>query len=180
MGDSLQNQLRALGLANSQSGQRSGKKQSPDKAKKPAGSSKKQQIPEEVSLHRAYALREREEKRQADRSRQQQLEEQRRRRELNRAIREIVTARRLNIHDAEMARHFMFNGRIRKVYVTMEQRRALAAGELGIVYLSGSYHLLEPDALKAVRQLSAEHVVDLDLATPDEDPGHPVPDDLVW
>ena len=73
----------------------------------------------------------------------------------------------------------MFRGRIRKIAVTAEQLRALNGGELGIAYLSGAYHLLAAEHLEAVRQLSAEHVVDLEDGHHD-DGDHPVPDDLVW
>ena len=60
-----------------------------------------------------------------------------------------------------------------------EQQQALTAGEIGIVYLTGGYHLLAAEALEAVRAISADHVIDLRGGNPDED-DHPVPDDLVW
>jgi uncharacterized protein YaiL (DUF2058 family) len=179
MGDSLQDQLRALGLAQSRRAAEQ-RKQQPSRKAKRQGQNKGSKSAGELSLDQAYALREREERRQAERARQQKLEEDRRRRELNKAIREIVSAGRKNREDAEIARNFMFNGRIRKVYVTAEQQQALSMNELGIVYLAGSYHLLGPDSLEAVRRISAKHVVDLSLATDEDDPEHPVPDDLIW
>lgn len=181
MGDSLQDQLRALGLADNQpqKPQRGSKTKPARRAGRTSGTPTGE-AGQELTLDQAYALREREEKRQAERARRRKVEEERRRRELNRAIREIVTARRQNRDDADIARYFMFKRRIRKLYVTAEQQQALAADELGIVYLAGSYHLLEPEALAAVRQLSVEHVVDLEAETSGEDPDHPIPDDLVW
>jgi uncharacterized protein YaiL (DUF2058 family) len=179
MGDSLQDQLRALGLARSRQAAEQ-RKQEPSCKTKRQGQNKRSKPAGELSLDQAYALREREEQRQAQRARRQKLEEDRRRRELNKAIREIVSAGRQNREDAEIARNFMFNGRIRKVYVTAEQQQALSMDELGIVYLAGSYHLLGPDSLEAVRRISAKHVVDLSLAAGDDDPEHPVPDDLIW
>jgi uncharacterized protein YaiL (DUF2058 family) len=182
MGDSLQDQLRALGLADSrpEKRQRGSKGRPARRAGKTPGTPSGKDPGHELTLDQAYALREREEKRQAERTRRRKLEEERRRRELNRAIREIVTARRQNRDDADIARYFMYNGRIRKLYVTAEQQQALAADELGIVYLAGSYHLLEPEALADVRQLSVDHIVDLGAETASEDPDHPIPDDLVW
>jgi len=179
MGDSLQDQLRALGLAQTRRAKKQ-RKQEPSHKVNRQGQNKGSKSAGELSLDQAYALREREEQRQAERARQQKREEDRRRREVNKAIREIVSAERQNREDAEIARNFMFNGRIRKVYVTPEQQQALSMDELGIVYLAGSYHLLSPDSLKAVRQISAEHVVDLSLAAGDDDSDHPVPDDLIW
>ena len=178
MADSLQDQLRALGLAQSKPAVKQGKRQQSPRQHQDAVR-KGPQPPGEMSLDQAYALRAREEERQAQRARRKKEEEDRRRRLVNKAIREIVATRRQNRADADISRNFMFNGRIRKIYVNAGQQRALSAGELGIVYLSGSYHLLDPDALEAVRQISSEHVVDLGLDASDEDPEHPVPDDVV-
>jgi len=179
MGDSLRDQLRALGLAQSRPAAERTKQQTSRKANR-RGQGRGAKSAGELSLDQAYALREREEQRLAQRARQQKLEEDRRRRQVNKAIRDIVSAQRQNRDDADIPRNFMFNGRIRKIYVSAEQQRALSAGELGIVYLSGSYHLLGPEALASVRGISSEHVVDLGLEAGEEDAEHPVPDDLIW
>jgi uncharacterized protein YaiL (DUF2058 family) len=176
MADSLQDQLRALGLAKNKPKKRPNEKTA-KKRKRSAPS--KGQKGGEVSLDQAYALRRREEQKQADRARRKKQAEDRQRREINRAIKAIVSAHRKNSEKADIARHFMFRDRIRKVYVTREQQKALGAGALGIVYLSGGYHLLEAEQLEAVRKISVEHVVELPDAAEDED-DHPVPDDLVW
>jgi uncharacterized protein YaiL (DUF2058 family) len=180
MGNSLQDQLRALGLAGREPERRQRKGRPARKAKEAGDSAGQPRHDRELTLDEAYAMRQAEEQRQADTARRRKLEEERRRRQVNDSIREIVNARRLNRDDAEIARNFMFNGRIRKIHVTTEQQQALAADRLGIVYLAGRYHLLEPDAIQAVRLISAEHVVDLGDEATDEDPDHPVPDDLVW
>lgn len=180
MADSLQDQLRALGLAKSQPEKKRRQNQSGQPRQANKAGSPKTEPNRELTLDQAYALRAREEKQQAERARRQKIEEDRRRRQLNQAIREIVTVRRLNRDDADIARNFLFNGRIRKIYVTAEQHKALASGELGIVYLAGRYHLLEPDALEAVRRISVAHVVELGSEGEADDPDHPVPDDLEW
>jgi uncharacterized protein YaiL (DUF2058 family) len=176
MADSLQDQLRALGLA-----KKKAKKRPAKKAAKPRARStvKKAERGGEVSLDRAYALRRREEQKQADRARKKKQAEDRQRREINRAIKAIVEAHRKNSDQADISRHFMFRDRIRKLYVTREQQNALGEGRLGIVYLSGGYHLLEPEQLAAVRKVSADHVVELP-AGEDGEGDHPVPDDVVW
>ena len=78
-----------------------------------------------------------------------------------------------------MPRNFLFRNRIRKLYVTPEQNKALAEGEMGLVYLSGGYHVLPADALEEVRGIAADHVVDLDAGSDEEDE-FPVPDDITW
>ncbi|RLE19546.1 MAG: DUF2058 domain-containing protein, partial [Actinobacteria bacterium] len=81
---------------------------------------------------------------------------------------------------AEVPRHFMYRGRIRKINLTPDQLKALNAGELGIAYLSGGYHLLDPEHVEVVRKLSAEHIPDLASGEPEEENEFPIPDDLTW
>lgn len=174
MADSLQDQLRALGLAKKPSGQKqAGKRRKPARKSAPHGKTG------EPSLERAYAMRQRQEQREADAARRRKLAEDRRRREINERIRAIVGAHRQNREDADIARNFLFRGRIRKLYVTPEQQAALAMGELGIVYLTGGYHLLASEPLDAVRAIDPEHVVELDSGSSDEEE-FPVPDDIGW
>jgi uncharacterized protein YaiL (DUF2058 family) len=179
MSDSLQDQLLALGLArDSRKKKHQVSSRKPGKPRpNPGGEGGKK--PGEVSLQKAYALKKRDEQKQADHARSKKRAEDTQRRFLNNKIRTIVVPNRLNRDDAEIARNFMFRGRIRKVHVTPEQLKALNAGELGIAYLSGGYHLLANEHVEAVRRLSTEHVAELNTETED-DGDHPVPDDLNW
>ena len=179
MGDSLREQLRALGLAQEKPDRRAGRGRGSTKGKRRAGKPAAAGSGGEPSLDEAYALRAREERRAAERSRQAKLSEERRRREINEKIRRIVEDGRLNRDDASISRHFLYKGRILKIYVTAEQQRALADGQMGIVYLTGGYHLLAIEPLDQVRGISADHVVELQDGDPDENE-HPVPDDLIW
>ena len=175
MADSLQDQLRALGLAR--------EKPAAKKRAKPAGKPRRRKPGSgstgEMSLDKAYSLRQREEKKQADRLRRRKQAEDRQRQEINGQIRTIVEKHRLNADGAELARNFLFRGRIRKIHVTSEQQRALSEGEMGIAYLSGSYFILAPEHLESVRAISPDHIVELGDGVEDEG-DHPVPDDLAW
>ena len=190
MSKSLQDQLLALGLADEKS----------KKVRKPAryNSSKVEQRPGaakspkreqargikalagEVSLDRAYAMRKLEEKKQADTARKRKQAEDRKRRQLNKDIKAIVSKHRLNDAKAEIPRHFMFRGRIRKINLTSDQLKALNAGDLGIAYVSGGYHLLDPQHVEAVRNLSEDHIPDLASVETEEEKEFPIPDDLAW
>lgn len=190
MSKSLQDQFLALGLASKKrkktpkksrrspgnAGQRPGVVSSPKK--EPGGG--KQAAGGEVSLDRAYALRKQEEKKQADTARKRKQAEDRKRRQLNNEIRAIVSKHRLNDAHAEIPRHFMYRGRIRKINVTPVQLKALNAGELGIAYLSGGYHLLAPEHVEAVRKLSEDHIPDFASGETEEENEYPIPDDLAW
>ena len=133
-----------------------------------------------MSLDRAYALRRQEEKKQADTARKKKRAEDLQRRQLNNEIRAIVSKHRLNDSKAEVPRHFMYRGRIRKINLTPDQLKAVNAGELGIAYLSGGYHLLAPEHVESVRKLSAAHIPDLASGDTEEDNEFPIPDDLTW
>ncbi|MBT8047522.1 MAG: DUF2058 family protein [Xanthomonadales bacterium] len=181
MSKSMQDQLLALGLASKK----------PSKQKRPTGKAAQRRRkagpvgdkipPGELTLEQAYALKKKDEQKRADQARREKQEEDRRRKKLNHEIRSIVKTNRLNHDDAEIARNFMFRGRIRKVHVTPDQLQALNSGELGIAYLSGGYHLLTKEHTEQVRGLSADHVPNLVESRPDEDEGEfPVPDDLTW
>ena len=179
MADSLQDQLRALGLAKEKKPVR--KKKAPRKKNRGQGSpATPTPRDREPSLDKAWAMRANEEKRSAEQRRARKIEEDRKRRELNKAIREIVKPNRLNREDAEVARNFMFRERIRKVYVTPDQNSALGSGEMSLVYLSGGYHVLAAEHAEAVRRIAADHVVDLSVGDDPAEEEHPVPDDLTW
>jgi len=199
---SLQDQLMALGLAREeqgadstagrgQSGKKStgkipapgrpGKRRSKGAAsrKKPSGTGSGR----EVSLADAYKLREKDAREKLERAREEKRLEDLKRRAMNKAIRAIVEPNRLNDEKAELSRNFMYKSRIRKVNVTASQQKALNEGELGLVYLSGSYHILSAAHVAEVRKLSPDHVPDLsgaEPADPEAENEFPVPDDLVW
>lgn len=176
MSDSLQDQLRALGLAKKSQERKKPRHQGKPPPKKPSA---RKPASGEMPLGKAYALREKEEQKSADQARRRKQAEDRKRREINKKIREIVKDRRLNVDDAEVPRNFMYRERIRKIYVTSEQNQALIKGELGLVYLSGGYHVLDRETLEQVRAFAADHVVDFESTSEDEEE-FPVPDDINW
>ena len=82
--------------------------------------------------------------------------------------------------EADIARNFMFKGRIRKVLVNKNQLAAVNSGELVIVYLAGSYHLVQAEFAGIVQEIAPDHLPDLGAENSPADEGFPVPDDLVW
>ena len=58
-----------------------------------------------------------------------------------------MPARRLNDPAAEIARHFDYGGKIKRIHVNAEQLKALNAGELGVVQLDGRYLLVTAEVL---------------------------------
>ena len=92
----------------------------------------------------------------------------------------------MNAADAEIARHFDYGGKIKRIYVTAEQLPRLNAGELGVVQLNGRYLLVTAEVLiEAERIFPAALALKVDPNAPVAndpygDPQFQVPDDLVW
>ena len=82
--------------------------------------------------------------------------------------------------------HFPRGDRLKRLYVSDDQRRRLAAGELAIVGFRGRHHLVPRPAGERVRELRPE--VFVFIATGDDGAqeadagyeGYAVPDELVW
>jgi uncharacterized protein YaiL (DUF2058 family) len=134
-----------------------------------AGSTPAPQAGRDISLEQAYRIREHQEKSEKQRERDRKLEEDRKRAALNRQIKQIVDAGRLNLPDASESRYFMYKDRIRKIHVSAEQLLEVNSGILGVVYLAGGYHLLKADQVEAVRTLSPSHVPELLTGGPEDD-----------
>ena len=186
MGDSLKDQLVALGLASPEDKKRAAKKGGRKKGGgKRAGAGKggrnRRGHPGEMSLDEAWRARQREEKQSAEEKKRRKQEEDRQRRKINLSLQQLVEKHALNDASAELKRNFLYKGRIRSVLVTPEQMKALNAGELGLVFLRGSYFVMAPEHVEAVRAISADHVPELGGDQGDEsEEEFPVPDDLTW
>lgn len=154
-------------------------------ATKSAGSEKKRSSGE-MDLAKAYAIRAQKEKDERIAAEKARQEEAQRKREGKLKLAELLKTATLNDAKAEIARHFEYGGKIRRIYVTADQLRALNAGELGVVQQGGRYHLVSVehahranDLLPGVLAL----LVDPNAPASDDayaDPKFQVPDDLVW
>lgn len=141
---------------------------------------------DEIDLAKAYAIRaqkEKDERLQAERERQEQA---RKRREALARLEKLLVGKALNSDEADIARHFEYGGKIKRVYVTAEQLSALNAGELGVLQQRGRYLLVTAEVLAEAEQVFPAAValkVDPDTPASDDpyaDPKYQVPDDLVW
>ncbi len=113
---------------------------------------------------------------------------------LNLRIRSLLDRYALNDRNAEVAFHFTRDNVVRRVYVTDEQRRKLAGGELAVVGFRRRHHLVPAavaDEIQILRPIvfvhraagAGEDQAAPPGALPDaEDPyrDFPVPDDLRW
>lgn len=112
---------------------------------------------------------------------------------LNLRIRELLDRHAVNDRNAEIAFNFTREDMVRRVYVTDEQRRKLAAGELALVGFRRRHHVVPAgvaDEIQALRPIVFVHraagaggdAPAGDAASAEDDPyrDFPVPDDLRW
>lgn len=154
-----------------------GKGQAPQKRRAPAGG---------MDLGKAYAMRAEQEKAERIEAERVRQEEARLRREAREKLVAFLDGKSLNVVDADIARHFEYGGKIKRIYVTAEQLPRLNAGELGVVQLNGRYLLVDAATLEESARIFAPSVaLKIDPGAPagDDpyaDPKFQVPDDLVW
>lgn len=108
-------------------------------------------------------------------------------RQLNVEIRRILDAEAEKAEpDSDTPFHFVRGDRLKRLYVSADQRRRLAAGELAIVGFRGRHHLVPRRAGERVLELRPEVFVFIETAeagadaTVDGYEGYEVPDSLVW
>jgi uncharacterized protein YaiL (DUF2058 family) len=185
MSESLKDQLRALGLAPKQQKRSQTKSSRPKKpgAHKAATREKGSGNPEggaDISLDQAYRIRSRQERQQKEQAAARKREQERLRRETNQKIKILIREHAVRDKAADTKRNFLYKGRIRSVLTTPEQLRDINDGKLGVVYLSGNYHLMPFEKIEEVRAFAPDHVPDLSGAESKGEEEFPVPDDLIW
>ena len=150
------------------------------------GQSRKPRSQEEIDLAKAYAIRAQREKDERIEVERVKQEEARLRREAKAKLEAFLKDKALNDAEADIARHFPYGGKIKRIYVNAEQLKALNAGELGVVQQNGRYLLVTSDVLAEAEAIFAAAValkVDPNATAEEDpyaDPKYQVPDDLVW
>ena len=141
---------------------------------------------EDIDLAKAYAIRAQKEKDERIEAERLKQEAARERREARARLSKILEGKALNLPEADIARHFDYGGKIKRIHVTAEQFAALNAGELGVVQQDGRYLLVTALVLAEAEATFAPAVaLKVDPAAPAAadpyaDPQYQVPDDLVW
>lgn len=141
---------------------------------------------EDIDLAKAFAIRAQREKDERIEAERVKQEEARLRREARAKLDVFLADKSLNKPEADIARHFEYGGKIKRIHVDETQLKALNAGELGVVQLNGRYMLVTAAVLEEAGAIFAPSValrIDPDAPAADDpysDPMYQVPDDLVW
>jgi uncharacterized protein len=152
--------------------------------RKPA--SKPAQSQTEMDLAKAFALRTQQDKREREAAEAAKQEAARQKRLAKEQVAALLEGKILNLADADIARHFSYSGKIKRIYVNAGQLTALNSGALGVVQFNGRFCLVDKDVALAVRAqlpaLLALYCDGTEISVPEqyEDPKFQVPDDLIW
>ena len=179
MSRSLQDQLLKAGVATQKQARKA--KVERRKARKGQGGGP----PAAATAEREQARRAQAEKVARDRELNQQRQEAARRRAASAGIRQMVESNRLPREGGETPYNFVDGATVRRLYVTAEQQKGLAAGRLSIVRAGDGYEVVP--AAVAARIEARDPAAVLPPPRPDPPPDaddpyadHPVPDDLIW
>jgi uncharacterized protein YaiL (DUF2058 family) len=141
---------------------------------------------DEMDLAKAFALRSQHEKRERERLEAEKQAAALLKKQAKEKVVSLLDGQLLNSAEADIARHFSYGGKIRRIYVTADQLIALNAGKLGVVQLNGRFCLVNTEVAMAVREalpsLLALYCDGNEQALPEgyDDPRFQVPDDLIW
>jgi hypothetical protein len=177
MSKSLQEQLLGVGLAN----KKQAKKISQAKHKKRKARGKKPPPPDAI---KEKILQEAAQKARRDRELNREREELAASRAQRSQISQLIDTHAVERKDAEIVHRFVYDGKVKQIYVLKEQQAQLAAGKLRIVFDRRNFHLVDPSGADKIALRDPSAVVPLPETaneTQDDDyAGYEVPDDLMW
>lgn len=211
MANSLQDQLVKAGLADAVQAEKSRPKSPSKSRRKPQSNAKpkpkakpktqgdparrtavpKRQPAKPRSPEDAALAQERRELRIMEQQRKQQektaLQAERDKQQRRQRLRDFLLREQKNDRAGEIPFNFTADKRIRRLYVTPQQRDALRKGELLIAVLGKRDFIIDPDQLAQVRDMDPQLFIyngaeQQDSGPADDDPykDYAVPDDLTW
>ena len=146
--------------------------------------------PSEPSLAELYRARELQEQKQQQAARALAEAKAAAKKQRKLQVQRLIAGKALNHKDGDIVRHFEYGRKIRRIYLTSEQRSALNAGVLGIVQLDGQFILLAGEIVQQIYELAPEFVALRGASVEPESANeggqdyaaaeYQVPDDLMW
>ena len=184
MTDSLRDQLLGLGFK-APAKPANPAKPAPARARNAARNERRKPAParpsrprDDIDLAKAYAIRAQKEKDERIAAEREKQEAARVRREARAKLASRLEGKSLNDPAADIARHFEYGGKIKRIHVTADQLKALNTGVLGVVQVDGRYLLVDAATLAEAEAIFPPAVaLKVDPDAPAEDD---IPPDLVW
>ena len=183
MANSLQEQLVKAGLATQDQARKTRTTRRKDR---------KQGKTQDDGAKRAAEAR-RQQLAERDRKLNEKRETERKNQEIRQRIRDIVLAASMNNEKADTPYNVLHGAKVRRIYVTAEQRDGLAGGTLAVATARGRHHVIPLDVADQITGLMPDYYLyradkpqvaepPAGAAEGDDDPyaDYAVPDDLMW
>ena len=178
MSDSLRDQLLGLGFKPPAKPERKPDRRPERKPARAPAHHRGAKSREDIDLAKAYAIRAQKEKDDRIAAEREKQEAARARREARAKLASRLEGKSLNDPAADIARHFEYGGKIKRIHVTADQLKALNTGVLGVVQVDGRYLLVDAATLAEAEAIFPPAVaLKVDPDAPAEDD---IPPDLVW
>lgn len=180
MGNSLQDQLLKVGVADSAQA----KKAKSDKRKQ--AKQKRNSKLESVDQDKGLALKAVEEKKERDRRLNQQKAEEAEQKAIFAQVKQLIEKNRQLTGDEEIPFNFVEDSKVKKIFVSEALRDQISRGKAAIVKLDGRYEVVPSEIADKIRTRNENCVVyqaepgKNDQNTDDPYAGYKVPDDLIW
>lgn len=179
MGNSLLEQLQKAGLVDekrAKAAQKAKRQQHRQTRQRKGGDDEARKRREQAAAEQAKRDRELEAKRAERKARKERAAQ----------LKQLVVRHRLPRVDDGVAFNFTDGGAIKRLTVSPEVQRQIAAGQLAVVRLSGLYEVVPLAIVERIRERDAEAIVVCNTATETQADGedpyaeYEVPDDLMW
>lgn len=124
---------------------------------------------------------------EADRELNRKLEDERQRKAVDAQVRQLITSNAMSRAGGESEYKFVYDNKIKKIYVTEDQRIKLERGLLALAVLGEEFMVLPAPVASKIAERKPEAIVmqndkSDDLTAEEEDwyADYQIPDDLMW
>lgn len=185
MAGSLKDQLMNVGLVD----QKKAKKADAEKKKKNKQASKArksgQKVTDEKALKQQELEQQRKEKQEKDRLLNLKRNEERQNKEIEAQCRQMIAQQQINLpKDAEVSHNFVYDNKVKTMYVTSELQGQLIRGQVAIAVLEEKFYVIPDKFAEKIEQRLPKFVIRVEPEEePDEDDpyaDYKIPDDLMW
>jgi len=185
MAGSLKDQLLNIGLVDQKKAKKADSEKK--KQKKQANKARKsgQAVTDEQLVKQQALEKQRKEKQERDRQLNLERNEERRNKEIEAQCRQMISQHKLDVsQDAEQSHNFVYDNKVKTMYVTTELQAQLIRGQVAIAVLDEKFYLIPDKFAEKIEQRLPTFVIRVEPEEePDEDDpyaDYKIPDDLMW
>ena len=185
MAGSLKDQLLNMGLVDAKKAKQADtdkrKKNKKNKQARKSG----QAVVDEKAAQQSALEEQRKAKQAHDRELNMQRDEERRNREIEAQCRQMITQQQITLpEDAEVAHNFVYDKKVKTLYVDSTLQAQLIRGQIAIAVLDEKFYLIPDKFAEKIEQRHPDFVIRVqpeeEITEDDPYADYKIPDDLMW